>query len=318
MGDAMDDRTPRTPRTHTLRTAATASLAVLLAPAAAWAQEADVAAITQIARVVRWGGVLTSLGLILAVWILLKFLDAFIEGLSSRFADRRMTFHKIATFLQFFIYIGTGIATLMLSFRLDDRVLAVVGGTVAVSVGFAVKDLVASFVAGITIMLDRPFQVGDRVSFGGQYGDIRAIGLRSVRLQTLDDNTVTIPNNKFLSDITSCGNYGALDMQVVMDFLIGVDQDVERARRIAYEAALSSLYVFLPKPIVVNVNSVIENGYVAVRLRLKAYVLDTKYENAFVTDVNLRVLAAFREAGILPPAVLHRPLAGANPEGVPA
>lgn len=284
--------------------------ALLLLPAAAMAQEADVETITQLTRLIRWGGVLTSLGLIVAVWILLKFLDAFVEGLSRRFADRRMTFHKIATFLQFFLYVGTGIATLMLSFRLDNRVLAVVGGTVAVSVGFAVKDLVASFVAGITIMLDRPFQVGDRVSFGGQYGDIRAIGLRSVRMQTLDDNIVTIPNNKFLSDITSCGNYGALDMQVVMDFLIGVDQDVEQAQRIVHEAALSSLYVFLPKPIRVNVANVIEANYVAVRLRLRAYVLDTQYENAFVTDVNLRVLPAFRAAGIQPPAVLHRSLDG--------
>ncbi len=284
--------------------------ALLLVPAAALAQEADVETITQLTRLIRWGGVLTSLGLIVAVWILLKFLDAFVEGLSRRFADRRMTFHKIATFLQFFLYVGTGIATLMLSFRLDNRVLAVVGGTVAVSVGFAVKDLVASFVAGITIMLDRPFQVGDRVSFGGQYGDIRAIGLRSVRMQTLDDNIVTIPNNKFLSDITSCGNYGALDMQVVMDFLIGVDQDVEQAQRIVHEAALSSLYVFLPKPIRVNVANVIEANYVAVRLRLRAYVLDTQYENAFVTDVNLRVLPAFRAAGIQPPAVLHRSLDG--------
>lgn len=284
--------------------------AILLLPAAALAQEADVETITQLTRLIRWGGVLTSLGLIVAVWILLKFLDAFVEGLSRRFADRRMTFHKIATFLQFFLYVGTGIATLMLSFRLDNRVLAVVGGTVAVSVGFAVKDLVASFVAGITIMLDRPFQVGDRVSFGGQYGDIRAIGLRSVRMQTLDDNIVTIPNNKFLSDITSCGNYGALDMQVVMDFLIGVDQDVEQAQRIVHEAALSSLYVFLPKPIRVNVANVIEANYVAVRLRLRAYVLDTQYENAFVTDVNLRVLPAFRAAGIQPPAVLHRSLDG--------
>lgn len=45
-----------------------------------------------------------------------------------------------------------------------------------------------------------------------------------MRLQTLDDNTVTIPNNKFLNDSTSCGNHRQLDMQVVMDFLIGIDQ----------------------------------------------------------------------------------------------
>ena len=64
-------------------------------------------------------------------------------------------------------------------------------------------------------------------------------------MQTLDDNTVTIPNNKFLNDIASCGNYGALDMQVVMDFHISPDQDVDVAREIVTEAALTSRYVFL-------------------------------------------------------------------------
>ena len=67
-------------------------------------------------------------------------------------------------------------------------------------------------------------------------------------MQTLDDNTVTIPNNKFLNEITSNGNYGALDMQVSIPFHIGVDQDVTTARRIITEAALTSRYVFLEKP----------------------------------------------------------------------
>ncbi|MCA9582994.1 MAG: mechanosensitive ion channel, partial [Myxococcales bacterium] len=164
-------------------------------------------------------------------------------------------------------------------------------------------------VSGIVIMLDRPFQVGDRVSFGGEYGDIQAIGLRSVRLRTLDDNTVTIPNNKFLNDMTSCGNYGDLDMQVVMDFYVGLDQDIDVARQMVTEAALTSRYVHLPKPVVVLVNQVIHENYVAVRLRLKAYVLDTQYEKAFETDVNIRAMRALGERGIKPPAILHRTLA---------
>ena len=149
--------------------------------------------------------------------------------------------------------------------------------------------------------MDRPFQVGDRVSFDGFYGDITAIGLRSVRMQTLDDNTITIPNNKFLSDITSSGNYGALDMQVIVDFLIGANEDVDRAREILNEAALSSRFIYLPKPIVVLVTQVPMQNFVAVRLRLKAYVLDTKHEKAFETDITVRTLRAFREHGISPP-----------------
>ncbi|MEZ4459355.1 MAG: hypothetical protein R3E66_06430 [bacterium] len=86
----------------------------------------------------------------------------------------------------------------------------------------------------------------------------------------------------------------------------GIDQDLVRAREIVTEAALSSRYVYLPKPIVVLVNQVIQDNYVAVRLRAKSYVLDTRYEKAFETDVNLRVWHAFKEAGIGAPAILHR------------
>ncbi len=265
-----------------------------------------------IADLVRWTGVLTSLVVVLGALFALRFLRESVERLSTRFAARRLLFQKLATFMQFGVYVGTAIAVIVMSLRLDATALALIGGTVAVSVGFAIKDLVASFIAGITIMIDRPFQVGDRVMFGGEYGDITAIGLRSVRLQTLDDNTVTIPNNKFLNDMTSCGNYGALDMQVVMDFHIGADQDPLRARSIVSEAGLSSRYVYLPKPVVVLVTQVVLDNMVAIRLRLKAYVLDTKFEKAFETDVHLRVLQAFAAQDIGPPAILHRHVGGSS------
>nr|WP_157595308.1 mechanosensitive ion channel domain-containing protein [Plesiocystis pacifica] len=275
---------------------------------------ADAEVMGQFARMIRWSGVATSIAVLFGAWLLIRFTRDLVERLGKQFASRRLLFKKFETFFQFFVYVSTGLAVILLSFRVDEKVLAVIGGTVAVSVGFAVKDVVASFIAGIMIMVDRPFQVGDRISFGGQYGDITAIGLRSVRMTTLDDNVVTIPNNKFLSDITSCGNYGALYMQVVMDFHIGVDQDVLLARSIVNEAAVTSRYIYLPEPVVVLVGQVIADSYVAVRLRLKAYVLDTKYEKAFETDVNLRVLGAFRERGIMPPAVLHRQLADLHPQ----
>lgn len=255
---------------------------------------------------IRWSGVFTSLLLMAGAWLLLRFVKNALASLGRQFAPQRLLLQKIGTVFQFVVYIATAGLVVVLSLRLDDRALAVIGGTLAVAIGFATKDLVASFIAGIMIMIDRPFQVGDRVRFGGEYGDITAIGLRSVRLQTLDDNTVTIPNNKFLNELTSCGNYGQLDMQVVMDFFIGIDQDVARAREIVAEAGLSSRYVFLGKPVIVLVNQRLDQNYVAIRLRLKAYVLDTRYENAFETDVNLRVIEGFRGASVMPPAILHR------------
>jgi len=287
-----------------------AGLAAIAAPGFALAQagiEPETAdAVTTLATMVRWTGLAASIVVIAGAWLVLRFLTQLVDRLGVAFAERRLLFQKINTFLRFAVYVATILITILLSFRISREVLAILGGTAAVAIGFATKDLVSSVVAGLMIMFDRPFQVGDRVQFAGEYGDVIEIGLRSVKLRTLDDSIVTIPNNMLLTEVTVCGNYGELDMQVALDFLIGVDQDVNRARAIVREAGVTSRYIHLPKPVAVRVTQVVEGSYVALRVRLKAYVLDTQYEKAFETDVTLRVLDGFREAGIQPPAVLHR------------
>lgn len=226
--------------------------------------------------------------------------------LGRRFPHRRLTINQIGSLARFGIYVAGGAGSAAAVLVLRQEVLLAVGGTAAVSVGFALKDLVASFVAGLIILMDKPFQVGDRVTFDGHYGEIRDIGLRSVRLVTLDDNLVTIPNSKFLTELVASGNAGALQMLVQMDFFVGTDQDVGRAKQIVAEALSSSRYVHLNRPWTVLVNQVIHHDYFAVRLRAKAYVLDVRFEKSFETDVNERVLAGFREQEIQPPAILHR------------
>ncbi len=271
-------------------------------------ESAEIQVLGKVAELVRWEGILASVVLVFVVILLLRFVKASVERLGEIFAKRRLLLRKLSAIFHFAVYLVLIVSVVLMSFKIHKEVLALLGGGAAVAIGFAAKDLVASVVGGIMIMFDRPFQLGDRVSFGGYYGDITAIGLRSVKLQTLDDNTVTIPNNRFLSEISSSGNYGALDMQVVIDFHIGLDQDVRLARDLIREAAITSRYVYLPKSIVVLITQVIVQDYIALRLRLKSYVLDTKYEKDFETDVSLGVLDSFAEHGIQPPAILHRTL----------
>ncbi|MEQ3696637.1 MAG: mechanosensitive ion channel domain-containing protein [Pseudomonadales bacterium] len=271
-------------------------------------------ALGQLSELIRWSGVLSSVVIVVGVIIAMRFVHNIVQQISEQFVQRRLLLHKLETILQFAVYITTTVVVFNLSLRVDERVLALIGGTLAVAVGFGLKDLVASFIAGLIIMIDRPFQVGDRLNFDDQYGDVVSIGLRSVRLKTLNDDIVTIPNNKFLSDTTVSGNFGELDMHVGMDFYIGYDQNVAAARSIIEEAAASSRYIHLPRPIVVLVEQTVLDNYVAIKLRLKAYVLDTRYEKLFETDVNLRVIEAFSEKGIKPAAILHRHLESAPPQ----
>jgi small-conductance mechanosensitive channel len=281
-------------------------MAWLLASRAAVASAQEIGDVSRLAEFVRWGGVAASIPIILGGLFLIRVVENAGDRFSLRFSNRRPTIQKVQTTARFFLYIMIFGLTVGLSIRLDQTALTVIGGALAFAVGFALRDLVASFIAGITIMFDRPFQVGDRVSYGGEYGDIIKIGLRSVRMNTLDHNIITIPNNKVFTDVTSSGNYGALEMQVAMDFYVGVDQDVKRASEVIREACLTSPYVFLVQPVPVYVKQVILHEYMAIQIKARPYVFDCKYEKLFETDVHLRVLEAFREHGIAPPAMLHR------------
>ena len=270
--------------------------------------ETQVSDVNLLLNTINWGGMAASVVVIFVAGLLLRIVNKIVQNVGEVFAERRLTLQKFNAFFRFGVYLVTIVVVIFLSFKLSREVMAIIGGGTAVAIGFAAKDLVASLVAGIMIIIDRPFQTGDRVSFDGHYGDITSIGLRSVKMQTLDDSTITIPNNMFLNAATTCGNYGVLDMQIMIDFHIGLDQDARLASDLIREAATTSCYAYLPKPIVVLVSQVLLEQCVALRIRLKLYVLDTQYEKAMETDVTLRVMDAFAQQGIQPPAILHRDL----------
>jgi len=277
---------------------------LLAAPAAAQ----DTPDIGELAGFIRWGGVFVSLFVVVGAVVSMRLITTLGRRLGERFTNQRMTIQKFESFIRFLVYLSAAVLVLGLSVRLDSAGLTVIGASLGFAIGFAMRDLVAAFIAGITIMFDRPFQIGDRVKYAGEYGDIIKIGLRSVRMNTLDHNIVTVPNNKVLTEVTSSGNYGALEMQVAMEFFIGVDQDLSLAKELVHEACITSRFCYLDKPVPILVKQVIQSDYVALRIRARPYVLDVKYEKPFETDVHSRVQVALIEHGILPPAVLHRQL----------
>jgi small-conductance mechanosensitive channel len=266
-----------------------------------------------ILELVRISGMISGAIALAATWFIVKMMTSTLAKLGTRFTDKRLLLQQIGTLGRFVLYLGGLAVAVTLSVNLSRDVVLALTGTAAVTIGFALKDLAASVLAGIIIIVDRPFQVGDRVTFAGVYGEISSIGLRSVRLITLDDNVVTIPNNKFLTDVVSSSNWGALEMMMQLDFFVGVDQDISLAKRLVGECLTSCRYASVEKPWDVVVNQVLERDYFAVRLRAQAYVLDVKYEKAFQTDVSERVLDAFREHGVLAPAVLHREIGPSHP-----
>ena len=232
----------------------------------------------------------------------------FLDDLGERLTGRRLLLKKVAALTRFGIYGAMAVLILTNVLVLKQEALLAVAGTLGIAFGFAFQDLLASLMAGIILLIDEPFQVGDRVSFGGYYGEIKSIGLRSVRLNTLDDNLVTIPNAKFLSEASASANAGALDCMVVMDFYVAPAENFQLARRLIEEATATSRYVFLEKPLVTRISDQFMGERFVTVIKVKAYVFDARYEKPFASDVTERVKLALREHGVRTPDMAYRDL----------
>ena len=262
--------------------------------------------VKQIVQFIAWDRVPYALLVLAFGWMLLVLSGRALDDMSERFTERRLLLLKLKAFTRFFLYALIGILIGSSVLDVENEALLALLGTIGLAIGFAVKDLLASLMAGVILLVDEPFQVGDRITFGGYYGEVTSIGLRSVRLVTLDDNTVTIPNSSFLTDPVASANTGNLDCMVVMDFYVAPGEDFEEARRIVVEATATSRYVFLDKPLTTNViDQFMSERFVTV-IRVKAYVFDARYEKAFSTDVTVRVKKALRQAGIRTPDTAYR------------
>lgn len=71
----------------------------------------------------------------------------------------------------------------------------------------AAKDTVSNIFGSVTILLDRPFQIGDWVTIGSADGTVEAVGIRSTRIRTFYDSLITIPNSELIN--AQIDNYGA-------------------------------------------------------------------------------------------------------------
>lgn len=102
-------------------------------------------------------------------------------------------------------------------------------GVAGLALGFAAKDTLANFIAGVTILWDRPFRVGDRVEIDGEFGQVKRITLRSTRIHTNANEVVIIPNQNVANNkIVNHTMQASLRLNV--PFGIAYKEDIDHAR----------------------------------------------------------------------------------------
>ncbi|MGM8908595.1 mechanosensitive ion channel family protein [Psychrobacter sp. 1U1] len=139
-----------------------------------------------------------------------------------------------------------GLASVMAQFGFDIVSLVAGLGIVGLAVGFAAQSTLANFIAGITILLEQSFQVGDWIHINENEGRVVLIALRTTHILTRDNITVIIPNSNVASseviNLTS-KNFIRFDLRMRIAF----EDDIDTARKEILQV-LTDTNVVLSRP----------------------------------------------------------------------
>jgi small-conductance mechanosensitive channel len=245
--------------------------------------------------------VLSAVVVLVVAYALARTLSVGLSAVADRVANHRFRVTVLIPLLKFAVY-GTALYLVVTAlFDLTTTQLVAFSGLLGAAIGLGLKDLLADLVGGLILVIEQPYQVGDKVDIDNHYGEITDIGLRSTTLVTPNDTAVVVPNFSVLNDAVANANTSDAEMLVVVEFYIDVDANTGRARDIVEDALASSPYVLVSQEHPYTVR-VADNQYYRT-LTGKAYVNDLRNEQAFKSDVTERVLEAFAAEGIESPKV---------------
>ncbi len=188
-------------------------------------------------------------------------------------------------------------ATIVLGFyNIKITALLGVAGVASLALALAAQDTLANMIGGMTIMIDRPFRIGDRIQLhDGTLGDVHEIGLRTTKILTFDRTMLIIPNAELVKQMIT--NHSYPDPQVFTRQTLGVayGSDLDKVKRVLLEVINSHPQVLKEPPAQIYFTDFADSS-----LDLFLYYSVGSYANRFAVadDVNMAIKKRFEAEGI--------------------
>ena len=167
-------------------------------------------------------------------------------------------------------------------------------GIAGIALGFAARDTLENLIAGVTILIDRPFRVGDNIELQETFGTVEEITLRTTRVRTLDNQMAILPNAKVITD--KILNHTMLRaLRVCIPFGIAYKESPAAARAVVLALAKGDKRLHPDHPAIVVVTDL---GDSSVNMELRLFLKDGHLEVPIRLDYQERVFDALKQAGI--------------------
>lgn len=201
-------------------------------------------------------------------------------------------FENITKIVLYFI----GLAMILKAWNIDVTPLLASAGIVGIAVAFAAQNTIAHIFGGISVYFDKPFKVGDRIQLdSGELGDVIDVGIRSTRIQTLDETMIVIPNDKIANAKIINFNSPSPRMNVKVNIGVAYGSDVAKVKKTLVKIAKDIPEALKdPEPQVFFT----EHGDYSLKFVLVAWISNPTLKGILIDKVNEGIDREFRKAGI--------------------
>ena len=167
-------------------------------------------------------------------------------------------------------------------------------GVAGAGVALAMQGVLSNLFSGLTIILTKPFRIGQYIAIAGEEGEVQSITLFQTTLSHPDRSQVVIPNRKLAGEILH--NYCKIrQLQVIVG--VAYDSDLNRVLGLIQQVMHESPAVLHDVEPVIRVNTLADSW---IEIAVKTWVAVGDYGSA-TSDVYKRIVEAFREHNVIMP-----------------
>jgi small-conductance mechanosensitive channel len=189
--------------------------------------------------------------------------------------------------------VGFSLALLALGFEFTK--LTIMVSALGVGIGFGLQSVVNNFVSGLILLFERPVRVGDYIELGGNWAEVKNIGLRATTVQTLEQADVILPNADLVTNPVTNWTLSNRRVRVTVPVGVAYGSDVTLVMETLLACAKAN-----PKVTNTPASQVLflKFGENSLDFELRVWVRDAEERLRVISELHQEIDRSFREAKI--------------------